>query len=80
VATSRSCLRARAADRARGPDADELTRGIDVGAKRDIYEVLVRLASDDGILLISNELEEIRTGPRAGDATGRLVAELSGPT
>jgi len=62
--------------------ADEPTRGIDVGAKRDIYEVLVRLASDGlAILLISNEIEEI-----LGLAhrvlvmrAGRLVAELSGP-
>jgi ABC-type sugar transport system ATPase subunit len=61
--------------------ADEPTRGIDVGAKRDIYDVLVRLASDGmAILLISNELEEI-----LGLAhrvlvmrAGRLVAELSG--
>ena len=62
--------------------ADEPTRGIDVGAKRDIYEVLVRLASDGmAILLISNEVEEI-----LGLAhrvlvmrAGRLVAELAGP-
>jgi simple sugar transport system ATP-binding protein/ribose transport system ATP-binding protein len=62
--------------------ADEPTRGIDVGAKRDIYEVLVRLASGGmAILLISNEVEEI-----LGLAhrvlvmrAGRLVAELSGP-
>jgi simple sugar transport system ATP-binding protein/ribose transport system ATP-binding protein len=62
--------------------ADEPTRGIDVGAKRDIYEVLVRLATDGmAVLLISNELEEI-----LGLAhrvlvmrAGRLVAELSGP-
>ena len=62
--------------------ADEPTRGIDVGAKRDIYEVLVRVASDGmAILLISNEVEEI-----LGLAhrvlvmrAGRLVAELSGP-
>jgi simple sugar transport system ATP-binding protein/ribose transport system ATP-binding protein len=62
--------------------ADEPTRGIDVGAKRDIYEVLVRLAGDGmAILLISNEVEEI-----LGLAhrvlvmrAGRLVAELEGP-
>jgi ribose transport system ATP-binding protein len=62
--------------------ADEPTRGIDVGAKRDIYEVLVKLAADGlAILLISNEVEEI-----LGLAhrvlvmrAGRLVAELSGP-
>jgi ABC-type sugar transport system ATPase subunit len=68
-----------------GPDvllADEPTRGIDVGAKRDIYDVLVRLAAEGmAILLISNEVEEI-----LGLAhrvlvmrAGRLVAELSGP-
>ena len=40
--------------------ADEPTRGIDVGAKRDIYDVLVGLAADGmAILLISNEVEEI---------------------
>ena len=40
--------------------ADEPTRGVDVGAKRAIYELLVRLA-DAGlaILLISSELEEV---------------------
>jgi ABC-type sugar transport system ATPase subunit len=62
--------------------ADDPTRGIDVGAKRDIYDVLVRLAVDGmAILLISNEVEEI-----LGLAhrvlvmrAGRLVAELSGP-
>ena len=61
--------------------ADEPTRGIDVGAKRDIYEVLVTLAASGlAILLISNEVEEI-----LGLAhrvlvmrAGRLVAELSG--
>ena len=61
--------------------ADEPTRGIDVGAKRDIYDVLVRLAADGmAILLISNEVEEI-----LGLAhrvlvmrAGRLVAELTG--
>ena len=39
---------------------DEPTRGVDVGAKRDIYELVARLA-DDGmaILLISSELPEI---------------------
>ena len=62
--------------------ADEPTRGVDVGAKRDIYELLVGLAADGmAILLISNELEEIlglahRVLVMRG---GRLVAELSGP-
>jgi ABC-type sugar transport system ATPase subunit len=61
--------------------ADEPTRGVDVGAKLAIYELLVSLA-DEGmaIVLISSELEEI-----LGLAhrvlvmrSGRLVTELEG--
>jgi ABC-type sugar transport system ATPase subunit len=40
--------------------ADEPTRGVDVGAKRDLYRLLVEIAAGGvGILLISNEIEEI---------------------
>lgn len=40
--------------------ADEPTRGVDVGAKRDLYRLLVEIAAKGvGILLISNEIEEI---------------------
>jgi rhamnose transport system ATP-binding protein len=40
--------------------ADEPTRGIDVGAKRAIYELIHRLAAHGlGVLLISSEIEEI---------------------
>jgi simple sugar transport system ATP-binding protein/ribose transport system ATP-binding protein len=61
--------------------ADEPTRGVDVGAKRAIYDFLVALATDGlGIVLISSELEEI-----LGLAhrvlvmrRGRIVAELEG--
>jgi ABC-type sugar transport system ATPase subunit len=61
--------------------ADEPTRGVDVGSKQDLYELLVRLAGDGmAVLLISNEMEEI-----LGLAhrivvmrQGRLVAELAG--
>ncbi len=39
---------------------DEPTRGVDVGAKRTIYELITRLASEGlGVLLISSEHEEI---------------------
>jgi rhamnose transport system ATP-binding protein len=59
--------------------ADEPTRGVDVGAKRAIYELIVKLAGEGmGVLLISSELEEI-----LGLAhrvlvmrRGRIVAEL----
>jgi ABC-type sugar transport system ATPase subunit len=39
---------------------DEPTRGVDVGAKRALYELIVSLASSGmGVLLISSEIEEI---------------------
>jgi rhamnose transport system ATP-binding protein len=58
---------------------DEPTRGVDVGAKHQIYELIVRLAADGmAVLLISSELEEV-----LGLAhrilvmrRGRVVAEL----
>jgi simple sugar transport system ATP-binding protein/ribose transport system ATP-binding protein len=61
--------------------ADEPTRGVDVGAKRAIYDFLAGLAAEGlGIVLISSELEEI-----LGLAhrvlvmrRGRIVAELAG--
>jgi len=61
--------------------ADEPTRGVDVGAKRDLYELIVDRAADGlGVLLISNEIEEIlglahRVLVMRG---GRIVAELVG--
>jgi simple sugar transport system ATP-binding protein/ribose transport system ATP-binding protein len=62
--------------------ADEPTRGVDVGAKRAIYDLLTSLAAEHGvgILLISSELEEV-----LGLAhrilvmhRGRVTAELTG--
>jgi ABC-type sugar transport system ATPase subunit len=39
---------------------DEPTRGIDVGAKQEIYQLIARLAEEGtGVLLISSELEEL---------------------
>jgi simple sugar transport system ATP-binding protein/ribose transport system ATP-binding protein len=63
--------------------ADEPTRGVDVGAKRAIYELIQALAADGlAVLLISSELEEV-----LGLAhriivikSGRLVAEFDGRT
>ena len=61
--------------------ADEPTRGVDVGAKRAIYDFLTDLAEKGlGVLFISSELEEV-----VGLAhrvlvmrLGRIVAEFSG--
>ncbi|HUY42353.1 MAG TPA: sugar ABC transporter ATP-binding protein [Acidimicrobiales bacterium] len=62
--------------------ADEPTRGVDVGSKRAIYDLLVQMAKDGtSIILISSELEEVlglahRTLVMRH---GRFSAELSGP-
>jgi len=63
--------------------ADEPTRGVDIGARRAIYDLLVSLTADGmGVLLISSDVEEI-----LGLAhrvlvmrSGRVVAELDGST
>lgn len=39
---------------------DEPTRGIDVGAKREIYEIINQLAMDGkGVIVVSSEMEEV---------------------
>jgi ribose transport system ATP-binding protein len=39
---------------------DEPTRGVDVGAKEEIYAIVRQLAADGaGVLLISSEIEEV---------------------
>jgi len=61
--------------------ADEPTRGVDVGAKRAIYDLLTELAAEGlGVLFISSDTEEIlglahRVLVMRG---GRIVAELNG--
>ena len=61
--------------------ADEPTRGVDVGAKRSIYELLTSLTDGGlGVLLISSDVEEIlglahRVLVMRG---GRVIAELTG--
>ena len=63
--------------------ADEPTRGVDVGSKRNIYDLLVDLAAaGTGVLVISSELEEV-----LGLAhrilvmrEGRIVGEVDGET
>jgi ABC-type sugar transport system ATPase subunit len=62
--------------------ADEPTRGVDVGAKRDLYELLVDLAASGvAILLISNEMEELLGLAHRVVVMrkGRVAAELAGP-
>ncbi|MGH8988439.1 MAG: ATP-binding cassette domain-containing protein, partial [Acidimicrobiales bacterium] len=61
--------------------ADEPTRGVDVGARRSIHELLIGLAAEGkGVLLISSDTEEVlaiahRILVMQG---GRIVAELDG--
>jgi simple sugar transport system ATP-binding protein/ribose transport system ATP-binding protein len=61
--------------------ADEPTRGVDVGAKRAIYDFVAEFAGNGrGVILISSELEEVlglahRILVMRG---GRIVAELAG--
>jgi rhamnose transport system ATP-binding protein len=62
--------------------ADEPTRGVDVGAKRAIYELLVHLASEGmAIILVSSEIEEVLGLAHrvAVMRNGRIVGELGGP-
>jgi ABC-type sugar transport system ATPase subunit len=60
---------------------DEPTRGVDVGAKEDIYRILRQLAADGlSIIFTSSEIEETRT---LADRVlvlcrGRISAEFSG--
>ncbi len=61
--------------------ADEPTRGVDVGSKRAIYELLTSLAAPGrGVLLISSDVEEIlRLAHRVlVMRQGRVTAELTG--
>lgn len=58
---------------------DEPTRGIDVGAKQAIYELIVKLASQGmAILLITSEMEEILGLAHRALVmrSGRIVTEL----
>lgn len=63
--------------------ADEPTRGVDVGARRAIYELLVRLAGEGrGVLFISSDVEEVLglANRVVVMRAGRVVAELDGAT
>lgn len=66
--------------------ADEPTRGVDVGAKREIYDLIVDLAAHGmAVLLISNEIEEVlglahhvyvmRAGTVVAELTGMAITE-----
>ena len=59
---------------------DEPTRGIDVGAKQEIYELINQLTKEGlGILMISSEMEEIMgmSDRMLVMAEGKVVGELS---
>ena len=61
--------------------ADEPTRGVDVGSKRAIYDLLTDLAKDGlGIIVISSDLEEVLGLAHRVIVMrqGRIVTELTG--
>ena len=61
--------------------ADEPTRGVDIGAKRAIYDFLAELAGEDvGVILVSSELEEVLglSHRVLVMRRGRIVTELEG--
>ena len=61
--------------------ADEPTRGVDVGSKRAIYDLLTDLAKDGlGIIVISSDLEEVLGLAHRVVVMrqGRIVTELTG--
>lgn len=60
---------------------DEPTRGVDIGAKQGIYDLIVSMARDGvAVLLISSELEEILglSHRILVMSRGRVVTELAG--
>jgi ABC-type sugar transport system ATPase subunit len=62
--------------------ADEPTRGVDVGSKRAIYDLLVEMAHEGmGVIVISSELEEVLGLAHRVIVMrhGRIITELSGP-
>ena len=59
---------------------DEPTRGIDVGAKREIYQLMEKLAGEGiAILFVSSEMEEIlgMTDRALVMHEGRIAGELN---
>ena len=60
---------------------DEPTRGIDVGAKHEVFEIMENLAADGyGILFISSELKEIiaMSDRILVMAKGKITGEFTG--
>ena len=64
----------------RGSSLDEPTRGVDIGAKQEIYALIERLVAEGmAVMLISSEIEEVL---RLSDRVvvlrrGRVAATLS---
>ena len=61
--------------------ADEPTRGVDVGSKRTIYDILTEMAkSGMGVVVISSDLEEVLGLAHRVLVMrhGRIITELSG--
>jgi len=62
-------------------DCDEPTRGVDVGSKRAIYDLLTEMAASGmGVVVISSDLEEVLGLAHRVLVMrhGRIITELSG--
>ncbi len=60
---------------------DEPTRGIDVGAKYEIYQIMIELAKQGkGIIMISSEMPELigMSNRICVMCNGRITGELAG--
>ena len=60
---------------------DEPTRGIDVGAKYEIYQIMIKLAKQGkGIIMISSEMAELIgvSNRIMVMCNGRITGEVSG--
>ncbi len=56
---------------------DEPTRGVDIGARADLYRVIRRLADEGmGVLMVSSEVPEVLAWPTACSSCGKAASSV----